>query len=90
MSTGPADALTVAQLVRVAAAQFVREARRGADPMGFRFDLYRQVEVPDRALRTLGRAHLVAVRIKITCESMLFESAETTSKIISPASLPSR
>jgi hypothetical protein len=89
MTTDHNDGLTIAQLVRVAAAQFVREARRGADPMGFRFDLYRQVEVPDRALTVLKRAHLVAVRVKVTCESMVFEGSATTA-VIPPASLPSR
>jgi hypothetical protein len=89
MTTDHNDGLTIAQLVRVAAAQFVREARRGADPMGFRFDLYRQVEVPDRALTVLKRAHLVAVRVKVTCESMVFEGPATTA-VIPPASLPSR
>jgi hypothetical protein len=89
MTTDHNDGLTIAQLVRVAAAQFVREARRGADPLGFRFDLYRQVEVPDRALTVLKRAHLVAVRVKVTCESMVFEGSATTA-VIPPASLPSR
>jgi hypothetical protein len=90
MTTDHNDGLTIAQLVRVAAAQFVREARRGADPMGFRFDLYRQVEMPDRALTVLNRAHLVAVRIKVTCESMVFEGPAASSAVIPPASLPSR
>jgi|HubBroStandDraft_4_1064222.scaffolds.fasta_scaffold56286_5 hypothetical protein len=89
MTTDHNDGLTIAQLVRVAAAQFVREARRGADPLGFRFDLYRQVEVPDRALTVLKRAHLVAVRVKVTCESMVFEGPSITA-VIPPATLPSR
>jgi hypothetical protein len=89
MTTDHNDGLTIAQLVRVAAAQFVREARRGVDPLGLRFDLYRRVEVPDRALTVLNRPHLVAVRIKVTCESLLFEGPATTA-VIPPASLPSR
>jgi len=90
MSADHNDGLTIAQLVRVAAAQFVREARRGTDPLGLRFDLYRRVEVPDRALTILKRPHLVAVRIKVTCESLLFEGAGVAGTVIPPASLPSR
>lgn len=85
-----ADSVTIAQLARAAAAQFVREARKGNDPMRYRLDLYRKVDVPDRAIASLERAHAVAVRISVICESMLFEEdAATTSVVIRPASLPS-
>jgi hypothetical protein len=60
-------------LAQIAAGEFVRRMRKGDDPKSFRIDLYRRVEVPDRALTTLGRAHCVAVRIRVTCESMLFD-----------------
>jgi hypothetical protein len=89
MSTDHNDGLTIAQLVRVAAAQFVREMRRGADPIGLRMDIYRKVEVPDSALTVLKRAHVVGVRIKVTCDSLVFEGPATTA-VIPPASLPSR
>jgi hypothetical protein len=89
MSADHNDGLTIAQLVRVAAAQFVREMRRGADPVGLRMDIYRKVEVPDSALTILKRAHVVGVRIKVTCDSLVFEGPTTTA-IIPPASLPSR
>jgi hypothetical protein len=61
-------------LAQLAAGEFVRQMRQGEDPKAFRIDLYRRVTVPDRALATLGRAHDVAVRIRVTCESMLFDS----------------
>jgi hypothetical protein len=89
MSTDHNDGLTIAQLVRVAAAQFVREMRRGADPVGLRMDIYRKVEVPDSALTILKRAHVVGVRIKVTCDSLVFEGPAPTA-VIPPASLPSR
>jgi hypothetical protein len=79
------DALTIGQLVRVAAAQFVREARKGTDPVGLRFDIYRKVEVPDSALTILKRAHVVGVRVKVTCDSLLFESTGAAGAIIPPS-----
>jgi hypothetical protein len=72
-------------LAQIAAGEFVRQMRKGEDPKNFRLDLYRQVEVPDRALKTLGRAHSVAVRIRVTCESMLFEAGGAASIVIPPA-----
>lgn len=76
------DRVTVVGLARIAAAEFVRKARIGDDPRDFRIDLYRQVEVPDRAVSMLGRPHSVAVRIKITCESMLFDGAGQTMLVV--------
>jgi hypothetical protein len=79
----------VDNLARLAAAQFVRQMRAGDDPRQFRLDLARKVMVPDRALTTLGRAHAVAVRIRVTCESLVFDKDGTTSLIVPPV-VPSR
>jgi hypothetical protein len=74
----------VDELARAAAGEFVRAARRADGPNAYRIDLYRQVEVTDRALATLGRTHRVAVRIKISCESLLFEPQAGGASIVIP------
>jgi hypothetical protein len=78
------DGWTVAELCRTAAGQFVRQARHGNDPTKFRVDVRRKVEVPDKAIATLGRAHSVAVRISITCESMLFDHGRDATAVLLP------
>jgi hypothetical protein len=84
MSAAPADC-SVSDLCHAAAVEFVRQARAGEDPRRFRLDLKRRVEVPDRALTILGRQHSVRVRIKITCESMVFDRPEVgTASIVIP------
>ena len=74
----------VDNLARLAAAQFVRQMRAGDDPKQFRLDIYRKVMVPDLALATLGRTHGVAVRIRVTCESLLFDKDDATALVIPP------
>jgi hypothetical protein len=78
------DDVTLAKIVQTAAGQFVRQARVGNDPTRFRLDLYRKVEVQDRAISILGRKHAVAVRISITCESLLFDRGEKTATVVLP------
>jgi hypothetical protein len=74
-------------LARLAAGQFVRQLRAGDDPKMFRLDIHRKVSVPDKALATLGRAHAVAVRIRVTCESILFEKDDQAALVIPPPHL---
>jgi len=78
------DRMMFAELVQAAAGQFVRQARIGNDPTRFRLDLYRKVDVPDRAIATLKRRHAVAVRISITCESMLFDGEAGATSVVLP------
>ncbi len=75
------DAMSVVELCRRAAGQFVREAREQKDPCGFRFDISRSVQVPDKKIEILGRAHTVGVRITVRCESLLFEGVGSATKI---------
>jgi hypothetical protein len=72
-------------LAQIAAGEFVRRMRAGEDPRKFRIDLLRQVSVPDRALKTLGRHHAVAVRIRVTCESLLFDKDGSAALVIPPS-----
>lgn len=78
------DGLMVADLMKMAAAEFVRRARKGEDMSGYEVDLSRLVDVPDKALTTLNRPHRVAVRLKVTCESLLFDRGPVTSAVIPP------
>lgn len=78
------EGLIVADLMSMAAAEFVRRVRLGEDTSEYEVDLYRHVDVPDKALATLNRPHRVAVRLKVTCESMLFDRGPMTSVVIPP------
>jgi hypothetical protein len=84
VSKSAEDRMMLTEIVQAAAGLFVRQARIGNDPTRFRMDLYRKVAVPDRVLAALGRQHAVAVRVSITCESMLFDRDGSTSAVLPP------
>lgn len=65
------DSLTFADVVKRAASIIARNRQTNA-----RIDIYREVMLDDPVtLEALGRRHPVAVRVKITAQSMLFDSA---------------
>ena len=63
------DSLTFADVVKRAASIITRSRQTNA-----RIDIYREVMLDDPVtLEALGRRHPVAVRVKITAQSMLFD-----------------
>jgi len=75
--------ITLGQLCTKAAEAL---ARAGLDR---RIDIYREVEIDDPAVRLmLGRPHLLRVRVKITAESLLFDSDQGLPRPVQSAAEP--
>jgi len=65
------DTLTFAEVVKRAALALVNSKQPT------RIDIYREVWIDDPVtLDTLGRRHPIAVRVKITARSMLFDNVK--------------
>lgn len=78
------ESLIVSDLMKMAGSEFVRRASKGENTTDYQVELVRSIDVPDKSLTTLNRPHRVAVRLKVTCESLLFDRGPVTSVVIPP------